>query len=100
MPTGYFFCPLQERLADLTELDRVHGIAAVPEIQLAPTAGEAILFQPSRVLHKGIRPTWGRRRMFSLGIIPCPGGWRKAFPVFESTLIQNTGFDFPPLGLG
>ncbi len=72
---GYVYCPRPQRVADLTELARLHGIGFVPE-RLSPERGEAAAFSPGQVLHKGIPPTHGKRVLMSVGIIPAPADWR------------------------
>ncbi len=45
----------------------------------AREAGEAVLFQPGRVLHRGISPTRGRRLTATLCLLPSPVPWQRAF---------------------
>ena len=72
--TGYIFGRTAKRKGDLTGLARAHGIALEP-IRFALDAGEAILFQPSRVLHKGVLPEHGERWVLAFCLLPSPMPW-------------------------
>ncbi len=72
---GYVFCPKSQRLRDVSDLARLHGINMAPE-KLLPEQGEAAVFSPGQVLHKGIPPTHGERVLLSVGVIPAPTDWR------------------------
>jgi hypothetical protein len=67
---GYLFPKNEDRLADLGPLAAAHGITLV-EHRLSPQAGEAVLFHPAQVLHRGLLPSFGRRRTF-WGSFPTP----------------------------
>lgn len=43
-----------------------------------PQAGDAVLFQPARVLHSGITPKHGPRYVLTLCLLPSPVPWREA----------------------
>jgi hypothetical protein len=45
----------------------------------ARDAGEAALFQPGRVLHRGVSPTRGDRLTATLCLLPSPVHWQRAF---------------------
>lgn len=72
---GYVFCPKTQRLKDLSDLAQAHGIDFAPA-RLLPEQGEAAVFSPGQVLHKGIPPTHGERVLMSVGVIPAPTDWR------------------------
>jgi hypothetical protein len=93
---GYLFPKNEDRLADLGPLAATHGITMV-EHRLAPQAGEAVLFHPAQVLHRGVLPSYGRRRTFTLGIVPYPLSFTKTMPTCLRLIRQNHGFDFPQL---
>jgi hypothetical protein len=95
--TGYFFSPLTERLSDLSGLAAEAGITPFEPVLFTPPAGTAILFEPTKILHRGVRPTWGRRRVFTAGLVPMPIEWASARSAFEPLIRSNTGFDFPYL---
>ena len=76
--SGYVFARGQRRSGSLKELGALAGL----ELQAHdhhPRAGEAVLFQPSRVLHSGITPTRGPRYVLTLCLLPSPVPWRAAF---------------------
>ncbi|MCW5745891.1 MAG: hypothetical protein KIT36_06800 [Alphaproteobacteria bacterium] len=75
---GYTFGPNKRRVADLARIaDRI-GVAVSTD-RPALVAGQAFLFLPARVLHRGIPPSRGVRHMMSLMLMPSPVGWRDAF---------------------
>jgi len=75
--TGYMFARGRRRTDSLAEL------AALARRQLSaydhhPRAGDAVLFQPARVLHSGITPALGPRYVLALCLLPSPLPWRTA----------------------
>jgi hypothetical protein len=74
---GYLFGPTIKRTGDLAALERLAGRPLHP-IRRERRAGEAVLFQPSRVLHRGISPTRGARFVLTLCLLPSPLPWREA----------------------
>ncbi|HJQ55510.1 MAG TPA: hypothetical protein VJ890_01300 [Vineibacter sp.] len=75
---GYTFGPSKRRVADLARLAGRIGIGT-PIAHRPLAAGQAFLFLPSRVLHRGIPPNRGIRHMLSLMLIPSPVPWRVAY---------------------
>ena len=76
--SGYVFARGRRRSGSLKELGALAGL----ELQAQdhhPRAGDAVLFQPSRVLHSGITPTRGPRYVLTLCLLPSPVPWRAAF---------------------
>jgi len=76
--TGYVFAPVKKRLADLAELAEREGVAYEPWLPKA-RAGEGVLFQPGRVLHRGVVPSHGARVALTICLLPSPVPWREAF---------------------
>ncbi len=75
--TGYMFARGQRRTDSLGEL----AVLAGRELQAYdhhPQAGDAVLFQPARVLHSGITPHLGSRYVLTLCLLPSPVPWREA----------------------
>ena len=75
--TGYMFARGQRRSDSLTEL----ATLAKRELEAYhhhPQAGDAVLFQPARVLHSGITPQLGPRYVLTLCLLPSPMPWRAA----------------------
>jgi hypothetical protein len=66
-----------KRTGDLAVLERIAGRPLHP-IRRERRAGEAVLFQPSRVLHRGISPTRGARFVLTLCLLPSPVPWQEA----------------------
>ena len=75
--TGYMFARGQRRTDTLVELASLAGRELSP-YHHHPQAGDAVLFQPSRVLHSGITPTHGARYVLTLCLLPSPLPWRAA----------------------
>lgn len=74
---GYVFCDTSQRLADLSELAREHGLPCDPR-QWPMRAGEAVLFEPMNILHRGLWPATGPRYLMQVCIVPSPLPWREA----------------------
>lgn len=75
---GYVFGWSKSRTGDVAHLARIAGRALATEVR-ERDAGEAVLFQPSRVLHRGVSPTRGDRLAATLCLLPSPVHWRQAF---------------------
>jgi hypothetical protein len=75
--TGYLFARGRRRTESLAELAQLAG-TALTAYDHHPTAGDAVLFQPARVLHSGITPTIGPRYVLTLCLLPSPVPWRAA----------------------
>jgi len=75
---GYLFGWSKTRTDDVAHLSRLAGRPLGTELR-ERAAGEAVLFQPSRVLHRGISPTRGDRLAATLCLLPSPVDWRRAF---------------------
>ena len=76
---GYLFgLPEKKRLFRLDEFAEEHGISYTP-YKIQPKAGSGLLFEPTNVLHKGVYPTFGERRVFQMGIIPWGEPWESFY---------------------
>lgn len=75
--TGYMFARGRRRTDSLAELARMSG-AELSAYDHHPRAGDAVLFQPARVLHSGITPSRGPRYVLALCLLPSPLPWREA----------------------
>ncbi len=75
--TGYMFARGQRRTESLEELATMAG-TPLQAYDHHPRAGDAVLFQPARVLHSGITPTRGPRYVLTLCLLPSPVPWREA----------------------
>ncbi|MET0282771.1 MAG: hypothetical protein ABW278_16810 [Steroidobacteraceae bacterium] len=74
---GYLFGWSRLRTNDTRELSRLARRSLSPQRQqLEP--GDAVLFQPARVLHRGVTPTQGDRLTATLCLLPSPVNWRQA----------------------
>ncbi|MGB0671317.1 MAG: hypothetical protein ACPGNT_07455 [Rhodospirillales bacterium] len=71
---GYAFCPMRERLADLSALAKKHSLPFHPQ---APDmkAGDTIVFEPMNLLHRGFPPTKSPRYLIQICLIPAPAPW-------------------------
>lgn len=75
--SGYMFARGRRRSDSLAEL----AILAKRDLEAYhhyPQAGDAVLFQPARVLHSGITPPLGPRYVLTLCLLPSPLPWRTA----------------------
>lgn len=74
---GYVFGWSKTRTSDIARLERLAGRPLATHLR-ARDAGEAVLFQPARVLHRGISPTRGPRLTATLCLLPSPVHWQRA----------------------
>jgi hypothetical protein len=86
---GYLFGWSKTRTGDVRHLSRVAGRALATELR-ERDAGEAVLFQPARVLHQGVSPTRGARLTATLCLLPSPVHWLRAF---ESEAMSDLAVD-------
>lgn len=88
---GYVFCDVNHRLDDLSALARDHGIPSVP-LEAPVETGDAILFEPANILHRGVWPTRAPRYLVQICIVPSPMPWRDACSLFP---IPSDDHDWP-----
>jgi SAM-dependent methyltransferase len=88
---GYVFCDIAHRLDDLAALAGEHGIPYRP-LEAPMRTGEAILFEPANVLHKGVWPTRAPRYLLQICIVPSPMPWRDACTLFP---VPRDDHDWP-----
>jgi hypothetical protein len=75
---GYLFGWSKTRTGDVARLARMAGRGLATQLR-DRQAGEAVLFQPGRVLHRGVSPTRGDRLTATLCLLPSPVPWLRAF---------------------
>lgn len=75
--SGYIFARGRTRTGSIAELSKLAGRELTAYDHL-PRAGDAVLFQPSRVLHSGITPTRAPRYVFTMCLLPSPVPWQAA----------------------
>lgn len=75
--SGYLFGRVADRRADLGSLAERVGAEFAPN-SWRLTSGEALLFQPSNVLHRGLMPSRAARTMLAICLLPSPVPWRDA----------------------
>ncbi len=93
---GYVFNDLGNRLSDLSQLAKQFNIDH-EETLLSPHTGEAIIFQPSNVLHRGSWPAQGPRYLINLGLVPSRIPWRQMVEQDFEAIVNNTESIFPEL---
>lgn len=74
---GYLFGRSKSRTSDIGHLSRIAGRELASHAR-PMQAGQAVLFQPSRVLHRGLSPDRGERLVMTLCILPSPVYWKAA----------------------
>lgn len=72
--SGYLFARGRRRTQALEKLASLAG-RPISAYDHHPSAGDSVLFQPSRVLHCGISPTLGPRYVLTLCLLPSPIPW-------------------------
>ena len=75
--SGYLFGRAKKRTSDLAVLAARTGRALAP-IELRPACGDAVLFQPSTIVHRGIAPSRGPRYTLTVCLLPSPLPWAEA----------------------
>lgn len=81
---GYTFGANARRVADIHRVaQKFGGTANVIHPQLE--AGEAFIFFPTRLLHRGFLPTRGIRHMLSIVLLPSPIHWTEAWKKTSET---------------
>jgi len=74
---GYLFGWSKSRSSDIAHLSRIAGRELTSHVNPL-RAGQAVLFQPARVLHRGLSPDRGDRLVMTLCILPSPVHWKLA----------------------
>jgi hypothetical protein len=87
---GYLFGWSKARTSDVAHLSHVAGRSVFPYMR-PMAAGDAVLFQPARVLHRGISPTRAPRLTATLCLLPSPVHWQRALEC--ATLSDLAGFE-------
>lgn len=93
---GYVFCPIEQRLSDLSGLAAKHDLPHEP-ITVRPDPGQAIFFEAANVLHRGLNPTRGTRCTLHLVLIPWAEPWDQFLHKHPDLLARNQDFGFPKL---
>lgn len=75
--SGYLFGDVANRRSDLSSLAEACGADYRPH-SWRGAAGEASLFAPSGVLHRGVMPCRGPRDVLVVCLLPSPVPWREA----------------------
>jgi len=75
--SGYLFGAVADRRSDLSALADTVGAQFRPD-RWRGAAGEASLFTPSRVLHRGVMPDRKPRYVLAICLLPSPVPWRAA----------------------
>ena len=88
---AYVYCDTSQRVADLSGLAREHGLPYDPH-QWPMRTGEAMLFEPTNILHRGLWPVAGPRYLLQVCIVPSPLPWREAC---ERYAIPRPDTDWP-----
>lgn len=92
LAVGYTFGPLGSRRTDLMPIARRYGIRYQPLTwQIRP--GQGLLFEPSRVLHRGVVPGMAPRHIVTMLLLPSAARWQPGDPMPGRQL--GLGFRFP-----
>ncbi len=75
---GYIFCGINERKADISLLAAAHNIS-LTENSFSLQAGDALMFNPYEVMHRGKSPKQGKvRYVLHICLVPSPLPWRES----------------------
>ena len=86
---GYVFGSQKDRVEDLQDFANRKGVEFKP-FSFDMTPGEAILFLPQKVLHRGVLPTKAPRFIMQVTFLPSKMHWRKS-------LFQESGMNLDEL---
>lgn len=90
----YVFCDINRRLEDLEPIAMENGIPYEP-FSLAPSVGDALLFEPMNIMHRGSWPTNSPRDMIQVCLLPSPAPWREMCQVYD---LPGESNDWPIVG--
>ena len=90
---GYLFGSQKNRLDDLAGLAASNGIPYSP-FSFDLTPGEAILFLPHKVLHRGVLPTKAPRFIMQITFLPSKMHWREALFRDNSMSLEELAKDY------
>jgi hypothetical protein len=74
---GYDFPAIADRKSDLSA-ECAQANRAYAPYRVEAKAGDALIFTPNRVLHRGVQPTEGARDALLIVVLPSPIPWRQA----------------------
>lgn len=74
---GYLFGRVRDRTAQVGDLVAMAG-RPVSARSRRLDGGQGVVFQPARVLHRGVSPSRGTRYALTLCLLPSPVPWREA----------------------
>jgi len=86
---GYLFGWSKSRSSDIRHLSGIAGRELTKHASPL-RAGQAVLFQPARVLHRGLSPGRGDRLVMTLCILPSPVHWK---PALQSGALSDLAVD-------
>ncbi|GJL63106.1 MAG: hypothetical protein NPIRA04_17600 [Nitrospirales bacterium] len=86
--SGYLFGPVDARQSDLSDLAKKLDLPYQPK-KWSMHAGDAIIFEPSQILHRGILPNHGSRYVLTLCLLPSPIPWHTAFDLTKGVGISQ-----------
>lgn len=92
MGAGYAFPAIKDREPDLSVYAAKAGVPWPPP-ETPMKAGEAVLFRPSLVLHRGILPTSHSRYTITLCLLPSVVPWRVHFDRHPVVKFQDPASD-------
>lgn len=91
---GYVFGQgVDRRNEDIGPLCGAFGIPYAP-MELRPNEGEAAIFEPAQIFHRGKAPTRGHRYVLQVAIMPSPEPWQVMLERFGEG-VRNNFSDFP-----
>jgi hypothetical protein len=75
---GYLFGRVAKRTSEISVLSKLAG-TQLHSVLRPIGAGEAVIFPPATVLHRGVSPTRAPRYVLTLCLLPSPVPWKQAF---------------------
>lgn len=92
---GYVFGDVRRRLEDVEPLAEAAGIRFAP-ISFWPETGDALIFEPMAIMHRGCWPRRATRYIIQICLLPSPLPWREMCGHFDLPGRRN---DWPVVGL-
>jgi len=95
MAAGYARPQVKDREADLSRYADKAGVPYEPA-RAAVAPGEGFIFQPNRVMHRGILPTNDPRYVMFLNLLPSCRSWRDAFQCWPKFRMEEVAGNWTP----
>lgn len=81
-------CPYRPEMIDQRQVT-LKDFGNPPAWFVSPSVGQALIFQPTRVLHMAVPPKTKKRRVYQLGLIPWNAPWQEFEEKYGPKFFRN-----------